>query len=86
MEAINLKTKRKKTFAKKDCQFGYRDSVFKIDLKGAYFITHIYLKLTKNKHQLNTNYGAIKNILTEKGISKPSIKDLSDAVYCHSVK
>lgn len=80
LEAINLKTKRKKTFTKKACQFGYRESIFKKTLKGQYFITNVYLQLTKNKHQLNMNYGAIKTSLAEKGIEQPTIKDISDAV------
>ncbi len=80
LEAINLKTKRKKTFAKKACQFGYRESIFKKTLKGEYFITKVFLQLTKNKHQLNMNYGAIKTSLAEKGIEQPTIKDISNAV------
>jgi len=80
LEAINLQTKRKKTFSKKACQFGYRDSIFKKTLKGQYFITKVYLRLTKNKHQLNMNYGAIKTSLAEKKIEEPTIKDISDAV------
>lgn len=80
LEAINLKTKRKKTFDNKDCKFGYRDSVFKKDLKGKYLITKVFLKLTKINHQLNTNYGAITNTLAENGITQPTIKNISDAV------
>jgi len=80
LEAINLQTKRKKTFSKKACQFGYRESIFKKTLKRQYFITKVYLQLTKNKHQLNINYGAIKTSLAEKEIEQPTIKDISDAV------
>ena len=80
LEAINLETHRKKTFNKKACQFGYRDSIFKKTLKEQYFITRIFLQLTKKKHQLNMNYGAIKTQLVEKGIEQPTIKDVSDAV------
>lgn len=80
LEAINLSTLRKKTFSKKACQFGYRDSVFKRMLKGQYFITKVFLQLTKEHHQLNMNYGAIKSQLVEKGIESPTIKDISDTV------
>lgn len=80
LEAINISTKRKKTFKKKDCQFGYRESVFKKKLKGKYFITKVFLKLTKKAHQLNCSYGAIKDILAENGIEQPTIKAISDAV------
>jgi len=80
LEAIHLATRRKKTFSKKACQFGYRESIFKKTLKGQYFITKVFLQLTKNKHQLNMNYGAIKTSLSEKEIDQPTIKDISDAV------
>lgn len=80
LEAINLTSNRKKTFTKEDCQFGYRDSLFKKKLKGKYFITKVFFKLTKTAHQLNYNYGAIKNTLAEEGIEQPTIKAISDAV------
>jgi len=49
-------------------------------LKGQYFITKVFLELTKKHHLLNMNYGAIKTQLAEKAIQLPSIKDISDAV------
>jgi UDP-N-acetylmuramate dehydrogenase len=67
-------------FSKKDCGFGYRNSVFKTEKKGAYIITGITLKLTKKDHLKNTSYGAIEDILHKKGISNPGIKDISDTV------
>ncbi|UXX79054.1 UDP-N-acetylmuramate dehydrogenase [Reichenbachiella carrageenanivorans] len=79
LEAIHLTTFEVKKFSKADCQFGYRESVFKKDLKGKYFITSVVLKLTK-VHQLNTSYGAIGDVLSGKGITNPTIKQVSDAV------
>ena len=80
LEAVELTTGKLKVFDKNDCRFGYRDSVFKNKLKGKYFITKIFLKLNKKPHQLNTSYGAIKNILIEKNIENPTILDVSNAV------
>ncbi|MEM1122622.1 MAG: UDP-N-acetylmuramate dehydrogenase [Bacteroidota bacterium] len=80
LEATNLTTGRKKTFTKKACQFGYRESIFKKALKGQYFITKIYLKLSKTAHQINTGYGAIQTSLANEGITSPTIKNISDAV------
>ena len=80
LEAIELSTGKKKIFTKADCQFGYRESVFKKKLKNKYFITKVYLTLTHDTHQLNMDYGAIKAILQEQKITQPSIKDISDAV------
>lgn len=79
-QAINIKTQTTKTFTKPDCNFGYRESVFKQELKGKYIITSVNLKLTKTKHKLNTNYGAIQQQLQAFGVTKPTIQAISKAV------
>ncbi|EZH72768.1 UDP-N-acetylenolpyruvoylglucosamine reductase [Aquimarina atlantica] len=79
-EAININTRKKHTFSNKDCKFGYRNSIFKNDVKGEYIITKVTFKLTKKEHTLNTSYGAIENALADKGITHPTIKDISEAV------
>ena len=79
-EAIHVQTLEKRTFTKEDCQFGYRNSIFKNEVKGQYIITSVTFQLTKKDHQLKTGYGAILNELKAKGITKPTIKDISDVV------
>lgn len=79
LEAIHIKTKNIETFNHIQCEFGYRESVFKRKLKGQYIITNVYFRLNKNP-ALNTSYGAIETELALKGIVTPSIKDVSDAV------
>ncbi|ARV10292.1 UDP-N-acetylenolpyruvoylglucosamine reductase [Winogradskyella sp. PC-19] len=79
-EAINISTQEIKTFTTEDCNFGYRESVFKQNLKGQYIITSVKLKLSKGNHRLNIDYGAIKSELEKLKITKPSIKDISRAV------
>lgn len=79
-EAMNIETQELEEFSKEDCQFGYRDSVFKKSKKGQYIITSVALKLTKNNHKLLTFYGAIENELQKQAIIHPSIKNISDAV------
>ncbi|MCL4144792.1 UNVERIFIED_CONTAM: hypothetical protein GTU68_043525 [Idotea baltica] len=79
-EAININEQSLRTFTKTDCNFGYRESVFKQELKGDYIITSVNLKLTKNNHKLNTGYGAIKTELEASKINKPTIQDISKAV------
>ncbi len=63
-----------------ECRFGYRESVFKQELKEKYFISSITLRLTTKEHRLNTSYGAIHDMLRAVGIEHPHIKDISDAV------
>ncbi len=79
-EALHIETGTLRTFTKTECQFDYRDSIFKSKLKGEYIITSVIFKLTKNKHQLKTTYGAISTELESHLIETPTIKDISNAV------
>ncbi len=79
-EAMNIQSQELKDFSKEDCQFGYRDSIFKNKAKGKYIISSVRLKLTKRNHKLHTFYGAIENELREMGIVTPKIQDVANAV------
>lgn len=78
--AIEIATGISKKFTKSACHFGYRNSIFKNELKGQYIITSVTFKLTKRNHILNTNYGAIDHELAKHKITNPTIKDVSNAV------
>ncbi len=78
--AIHIQTLEIKTFDKETCAFGYRESVFKNELKNQYIIVDVTFKLTKKNHQLNTSYGAIDVELASKNCLNPTLKDVSDAV------
>ncbi|MGL5276135.1 UDP-N-acetylmuramate dehydrogenase [Myroides sp.] len=79
-KALDMKTLEIVEFTNAQCQFGYRESVFKNELKDKYIIISTSFKLTKQNHVLKVDYGAIKGQLEEKNITEPSIKDISDAV------
>ncbi|WP_107039278.1 UDP-N-acetylmuramate dehydrogenase [Brumimicrobium mesophilum] len=79
LEALEIATKKLKTFTHEECQFGYRESVFKKELKNKYVITSVTFKLSKSP-VLNTSYGAIEEELKARDISQPTIKDVSDAI------
>ena len=79
-EALNIKTKELRTFTKEECQFGYRNSIFKQELKGLYIITSVVFELSNQEHSLKTNYGAIETELQNYGIKTPTIQDISKAV------
>jgi UDP-N-acetylmuramate dehydrogenase len=81
LEAINLETGEEQTFTHSECQFGYRNSVFKNEFKGKYFITHVVLKLDK-KPKFNLSYGAISKVLEQKNIAKSdlTVRQLSDVI------
>jgi UDP-N-acetylmuramate dehydrogenase len=79
LEALDIQTLETKKFTNEECRFGYRDSIFKNEAKGKYFILSITLKLSKHP-QLRTDYGDVAKVLSEKRITSPTIKDVSDAV------
>ena len=78
--ALDLDTLEKVRFTNEECEFGYRESIFKKAAKGKYFITDIGVRLSKKEHQLNTSYGDIENWLAERDITSPTIRDVSNAV------
>ncbi|MET2984184.1 UDP-N-acetylmuramate dehydrogenase [Aureibaculum conchae] len=80
VEAVEIATGNTKTFSNTECEFGYRNSVFKNEWKGKYIITNVFFRLTKNKHILNSSYGAIQSELEKNGITTPTLKNISDAV------
>lgn len=80
LEAIEIENGKLHTFTNEACSFGYRNSVFKNELKGQFIITSVIFKLTKRNHKLNYSYGAIQSELEKREIEKPTIKDISDAV------
>lgn len=80
VDAIEINSGNIRTFDNSECNFGYRDSIFKQRAKDKYLISSVTLKLTKRNHQLNTSYGAIDEILRQRGVNYPTVKDISDAV------
>ncbi len=79
VKALNIPTGEVHVFDKNDCQFGYRESVFKNEAKDKYVVLSITLKLAKNP-KFNIEYGAIQQTLAENKVSELSIKAISDAV------
>jgi UDP-N-acetylmuramate dehydrogenase len=79
LEAVEMSTGNVETFSAADCEFGYRESVFKRKLKGQFIISSVTLKLNKNPN-INTSYGAIEQELERLGVASPTIQDVSRAV------
>lgn len=79
-DAIDIQTLESVSFSAEQCEFGYRNSIFKDKVKGKYIITGVTFKLKKKNHEIRTNYGAIDESLKASGISDPTIQDVSQAV------
>ena len=60
-EAVNIQTKAVKIFTKEECDFGYRNSVFKQALKGQYIITSVVFELSSQHHFLENKLWRHRN-------------------------
>ena len=80
VHTIEVMSRKKVVFKNEECNFGYRNSIFKNILKNKYIITNVIFKLTKNKHVLNDNYGAIQQELKKNNVVIPTIKTIADAI------
>lgn len=79
VEAFEIDTGDKKIFNLAECEFGYRESVFKNKLKGEYFISAVVFKLDK-KQKANINYRALKDYLEKNKLEIKNSKDVSEAI------
>jgi UDP-N-acetylmuramate dehydrogenase len=80
LRAVDRKTGEIVTFGREECQFGYRESIFKTTHKDKYIICDVTFRLVKPPHKLNVTYGAITTTLQEMKIVNPTIQDVSKAV------
>jgi UDP-N-acetylmuramate dehydrogenase len=77
---LNLETLAIEKFNHEQCDFGYRESIFKRQGKGKYVILEVTFKLSTKNHLIKTEYGAISTELKNLGIENPTIQDISKAV------
>lgn len=78
-QAFDTQTGSFTSFTNADCNFTYRDSIFKTTYKGRYIITSVTYRLAV-KHQINSSYGAINSELTKRNITNPTIRDIAEVV------
>ena len=79
LEAVNVKTLESKNFTAAECKFGYRESVFKHELKNQFVITAVTFRLNKNP-VYHTSYGSIAQELEKMKVNELSIRAVSNAV------
>lgn len=78
-QAFEISSGQIRTFTAEECNFSYRDSIFKSSLKGLYIITKVTFKLSLTFSPKIT-YGAIQDELEKRNINQPTIKDISSIV------
>ena len=79
LEAYHLDEKRIENFTLNDCEFGYRDSVFKKRYKDQFAILNVTYRLNK-KPRYNISYGAIKEELEKMNVKELSLQSISQSV------
>ncbi|PKK36130.1 UDP-N-acetylenolpyruvoylglucosamine reductase [Siphonobacter sp. SORGH_AS_0500] len=79
LEAIDRQTGELRIFSHQECQFGYRESVFKHELKNQFVIVAVTFKLSKTPHY-QISYGDIQKTLEARGVTELSSKAISEAV------
>jgi len=77
-EVLDVNTNEIVEFSKVDCQFEYRNSIFKKNKN--YIILSVKLKLTHANHKLKVDYGSINEKLISLGIVNPKINDIANIV------
>ncbi len=80
VDGIDVETGSSRAFSNSQCEFGYRESVFKRGLNKKIFISSVTLRLTKKNHAMNTSYGAIRETLETMKVTEPTIQSISEAV------
>ena len=79
VEVVDIKSMQMFELKNEECNFAYRSSIFKQELKDKVIIVSVTYKLTK-KHQLHLEYGAITDELNKMGIAQPTIRNVAKAV------
>lgn len=68
VRAIRISDGQIKEFTNEECRFGYRNSIFKEELKGCYLITKVYFRLS-TKPMVSLEYGSLKDEVIKTGSS-----------------
>lgn len=79
VEAVDLQTGAPCTFQNVDCNYGYRDSRFKHEWRGRYFITVVEFRFSTEFHP-RLDYGNIRSELERRGISTPTASELRQVI------
>lgn len=79
IDAVEISTGKKVTIMNDECDYAYRQSRFKKEWKGKFFITSVTYKLS-TVFTPHIEYGGIKKALEERGIEEPTAQDVRDTI------
>ncbi len=89
VQVVEINSGKQKRYSAAECQFGYRDSIFKRSLKGKVIILNVTFKLDKANPPVSSSagipllrldYGDIRGELQRLGVADPTIVDVREAV------
>lgn len=66
VEAVCVEDGSVRCFSNAECRYGYRDSIFKNELKGQYIVTSVSYRLSR-KASPNLGYGSLKQSVDDMG-------------------
>ncbi|MDR2980248.1 MAG: UDP-N-acetylmuramate dehydrogenase [Bacteroidales bacterium] len=78
VEGYSIGTGEKRVFSNQDCEFGYRSSIFKNELKGQFIISSVTFRLSK-KEKYNLTYAGLRE-MAEKSLEPLSLTAVSKMV------
>jgi len=79
VNAFHLAKREWLTFENRDCEFGYRESIFKGKLRNKAVICSVVLRLSKRSVP-KLGYRGITDEIERRGITDPSVRDISEIV------
>ena len=79
LDAYHLRERRSYTFSANDCEFGYRDSIFKRKYRDQFAILNVTFALDKVP-RYKTSYGALEEELKKMNMGRLSVRAISEAV------
>ena len=72
VDTVDLQTGAIRHFTNEECRYGYRDSIFKNELRGRYAVTHVHFRLS-HSFRPRLDYGGIRRALEERGIDEVNL-------------
>lgn len=73
VHTVDLKTGEIRLFQNAECQYAYRHSIFKAELKGRYAVTHVTIRLSKI-YEPKLNYGNIRQALGNAEVTAKNVR------------
>lgn len=78
VETVEAATGQERIFLNSECNYAYRESIFKHELKGKYIVTHVQFRLSKTP-AFHLDYGNIRSEL-EKLHCAPTLQNVRNVI------